>query len=58
MFARPLNPGALWHLGNCNLTWESPQISTSWLQTPDKGIVTLSGKYGTQEVLKLDGVAP
>ena len=37
-------------LGNCNLTWESPQISTRWSQTPDKGIGTLSGKCGTQEV--------
>ena len=36
--------------GNCNLTWESPQISTRWAQTPDEGIGTLSGKLGTQEV--------
>ena len=37
-------------LGNRNLTWESPQISTRWSQTPDEGIGTLSGKCGTQEV--------
>ena len=37
-------------LGNCNLTWESPQISTRWSQTPDEGIGTLSAKCATQEV--------
>ena len=41
---------ALWHRGNCNLTWESPQVSTSWPQTPDKGIRTLWPKWPTQEV--------
>ena len=42
----------LWHLGNCNLTWESPKISTIRHQTPDEGIGTLCGTCGTQEVLK------
>ena len=41
---------AVRHLGNCNLTWESPQIFTKRPQTPDKGIGTLCGKCGTQEV--------
>ena len=36
-------------LGNCNLTWETPQISTSSSQTPDKGIGILSAKCATQE---------
>ena len=42
----------LWLLGNHNLYWESPKISTSRHQTPDKGIGTLCGTCGTQEVLK------
>ena len=41
---------ALRHLGNCNLTWESPQVFTRRPETPDKGIGPLCGKCGTQEV--------
>ena len=37
-------------LVNCNLSWESPKISTSQHQTPDKGIGT--PKCATQEVLE------
>ena len=33
------------------LTSESPQISTRWSQTSDEGIVTLSCKCCTQELL-------
>ena len=40
----------LGNFGNLNLTLESAQISTSWSQTPDEGIGTLSGKCCTQEV--------
>ena len=43
----------LWHCGNCNLTAESPQISTRQPQTPDKAIGTLCCKCYTQEVLFL-----
>ena len=39
-------------LGNCNLSWESPEISTSRHQTPDKGIGTLCVKCATQEVVE------
>ena len=39
---------ALWHCGNHNLTAESPQISTSWPQTPAEEIGKLCQ---TQEVL-------
>ena len=38
--------------GNCNLTWDSPKISTSRHQTPDEGIGTLCATCATQEVLK------
>ena len=41
---------ALMHLGNRNLTWESPQILTRRPQSPDKGIGTLCGKCYTQEM--------
>ena len=42
----------LWHLGNCNLTWESPKISTSQHQTPNKGVGTICAMFAKQEVLK------
>ena len=55
VFAGPLSPGeeskdysALRHCRNCNLTSEV----TRRLQTPDKGIETLSVKFATREVLK------
>ena len=38
------------HLGNCNLTVESPQIFTRRPQSPDKGIGTLCGKCYTHKV--------
>ena len=43
---------ALRHLGNRNLTWESPQISNSRPQTPNEVIGTLSAQCATQDVLK------
>ena len=59
VFAGPLSPGAnskdysaLRLLGNRNLSWESPHISTRQHQTPYKGIGTLSAIFATQEVLK------
>ena len=55
VFAGPLSPGeeskdysALRHCRNSNLTSEV----TRQLQTPDKGIETLSAKFTTKEVLK------
>ena len=42
----------LWHFGNHNLTSETSNISTIWHHKPDKGIGTLCGTCGTQEVLK------
>ena len=50
--AESMDYSALWHLGNCNLTWESPKISTSQHQTPDKGIGTICAMCAKQEVLK------
>ena len=43
---------SLWHLGNCNRTWEIPKISTRRPQTPNKAIGTLCCKCCTQEALK------
>ena len=43
---------ALWNLGNCKLTWESPKISTSRHQTTHKWIGTLCATCATQEVLQ------
>ena len=39
----------LWHCRTCNLTAESPQISTRRPQTPDKAIGTLCAKCTTQK---------
>ena len=39
-------------LGNHNLSWESPKISTSRHQTPDEGIGTLCATCATKEVVK------
>ena len=59
VFAGPLSPeanskdySALRLLGNRNLSWESPHISTRQAETPDKAIETLCAKCATQEVLK------
>ena len=59
MFAVPMNPGAeskdysaLRRCGNCNLTAESPQISTRQPHIPDEAIRTLCAECATQEVLK------
>ena len=41
---------ALRHCRNCNLTAESPQISTRRPQTPDEATWTLRASCATQEV--------